>query len=217
MIVGFISRVANYVLMEKAKVFQIVKSLEIGGNKTIFEDKNYRIWIHRPSKLTKRFESYDLSKNFQIWLRDGEREFRPNHLRMLIDLNLRVRSRPDLKKKLLTTFDNIFYGADPEVEIKSLKNENFEHFLNPLIIIAILAQLFHIEQEYGYTRASKFEPPNLFLQGWIREFIDNPKEIDNLCMSVSKGQPPVAKYTVSENKKSRKYCDNRQALWYLEQ
>jgi hypothetical protein len=203
--------------MEKDKVFQIVKDLAIGQEKTIFENENYRIWIHRPPKLSKRFANYDISKNFQIWLRDGTREFRPNHLRMLIDLNLRVRSRTDLKKKLLLAFDNIFYGKDPEVEIRDLAHEKFEHFLNPIIIIAILAQLFHIEQEYGYTRESKFEPQNLFLQGWIREFIDNPKEIDNLCMSVAKGQPPTAKYTNAENRKHPKYDSSHSKLWYIQE
>ena len=84
------------------------------------------------------------------------------------------------------------------------------------MIIANLAQLFIIEQEFNYERESNFEPKTLFFQGWIREFIDSPKEIDNMCMSVCSGQPPKAQYTDKENKKNKRYEEKRTSLWYLE-
>jgi len=202
--------------MKKQDMFKIVKELSFDSNKVVYKKDSLEIYIFRPSKLAKKFESYDAKKNFQIWLREGERRFRPNHLRLLIDLNLRVRSRLDLKKKLLLAFDNIFYGADPEEELKDLAKEKFEHYLNDLIVIGILSQLFIIEQDYGYHRESKFDPATLFLQGWIREFIDSPKEIDNLCMSVCRGQPPKAQYVKLENKKDKKYKENLKALWYMD-
>lgn len=196
-------------------MFKIVKELDFDKKKIVCEEKDNEAYILRPSKLSKRFEGYDVEKNFQIWLRDGKREFRPNHLRVMIDLNLRTRSRPDLKKELLIIFDNVFYGKDPDMEILGIKDEQFEHFLNPLKIIACLHQLFIIEQEYCYHKESKFNPPTLFYQGWVREFIDSPKEIDNLCMSVANRQPPIAKYTEKENKKSKKYDPTIGKLWYL--
>lgn len=204
--------------MEYSKTYQIIKSLEFDIKKTIYTENNYKIFVTRPSQLSKRFTNYDINKNFQIWLNDGIKEFRPNHLRILIDLNLRVRCRPDLKIELLTAFDNIFYGYDPLNELNSLRYEKFEHYLNPISITGVLAQLLIIEQEYGYTsnKESKYDPPTLFLQGWIREFIDNPKEIDNLCMSVCNRQPPITKYTNKENKKSSKYSSNIKKLWYLD-
>jgi len=122
---------------------------------------------------------------------------------VIIDLNLRVRSRPDLKSALLTAFDNIFYGNDPDKEIKRLENEKFDHFLNPLPIIANLSQLFILEQEYSYNRESHFDPPALFYQGWVRQAIDDTKEIDNIVMSIANRQPPPAKYTFLENKKQK--------------
>lgn len=197
-------------------MFKIIKDLPFDKKQTVFKKGNVELYLIRPSKLSKRFEGYDKSKNFQIWLREGEREFRPNHLRVLIDLNLRIRSNPKLKEKLLQAFDQIYYGSDPEIELTELAKEKFEHYLNDLIVIGILAQLFHIEQEYGYARESKFDPPNLFFQGWIREFIDNPKEIDNLCMSVCNRQSPITKYTFKENKKNKKYQKHLEALWYME-
>lgn len=196
-------------------MFKIVKELSFDDKKTVFKKGDTEIQLFRPSKLSARFKDYDVQKNFQIWLKEGEREFRPNHLRVMIDINLRARSRPELKKDLLMAFDNIFYGQDPEKELLKLSNEKFEHYLNDLVIIGILAQLFIIEQEYGYHGESKFDPPTLFFQGWIREFIDNPKEIDNLCMSVCNGQPPLTKYANKENKKNKLYVKESSALWYL--
>lgn len=197
-------------------MFKIVKELGFDTKKTIFKKGNTEIQLYRPSKLSARFKDYDVKKNFQIWLKENDREFRPNHLRVMIDLNLRVRSNPNLKKQLLIAFDNIFYGKDPEKELLKLSKEKFEHYLNDLVIIGILSQLFIIEQEYGYHKESMFEPPTLFFQGWIREFIDNPKEIDNLCMSVCNGQPPITRYTTKENAKHKKFDKNFKPLWYLE-
>jgi len=202
--------------MDKQAMFKVIRELSFDTNKIVYKNNDLEIYLFRPSKLSKRFEDYDVKKNFQIWLKEGERTFRPNHLRVMIDLNLRVRSRVDLKKKLLLAFDNIFYGADPEKELKELSKENFEHFLNDLVVIGILSQLFIIEQEYGYHKESKFDPPTLFFQGWIREFIDNPKEIDNLCMSVCNGQPPLAKYVKFENKKDKKHNSKLKSLWYID-
>lgn len=199
-------------------MLKIIEELPFDEKKTIHKDRlGVEVFILRPSELPKSLKNkYDPKKNFQIWLKEGEREFKPNHLRLMIDLNLRIRSRPELKNSLLIIFDNIFYGEDPEKEIKKYKDETFEHYLNSLDVIAQLAQLFLIEQEFNYLRESKFEPKTLFFQGWVREFIDSPKEMDNMCMSVCNGQPPKTQYTDKENKKHKKYEENRPSLWYLQ-
>jgi hypothetical protein len=199
-------------------MFEIVKGLKPDTKLTVYSKNKTEIYLLRPGTAPSRFKHYDLKKNFQIFLREDKREFRPNHLRIMIDLHLRVRSRPDLKKELLKAFDDIFYGADPDKVISKLKKEKFEHFLNPLGIVANLSQLFIIEQEYNYAGESNFEPPTLFFQGWIRQFIDSSKEIDNLCMSVCKGQPPASKYTLQENKKNlKKYKKDNPPLWYIKE
>ncbi len=205
--------------MKYPQMLDKIKKLPFDKEVNVFSDKNFDVFVRRPSKLSKRFEGkYDVKKNFQIWLREKEtgREFRPNHLRVMIDLNLRSRARPDLKKPLLIAFDNIFYGEDPLKEIKVLQNQDFQFYLNGLDIIAVLSQLFIIEQAYGYPKESKFDPPTLFYQGWVREMIDSPKEIDNLCMSVCSGQPPKTQYTTVDNKKHKNYAKKRTPLWYLQ-
>lgn len=201
--------------MKYDEMFEKIKDLIFDIEMPVCKVDNSELYVLRPSVLSKRFSEYDISKNFQIWLREGERNFRPNHLRIFIDLNLRVRSRPDLKEKLLTVFDNIFYGKDPNEETNCLRKEKFEHFLNPIEIISNLSQLFIIEQAYSYNKESKFDPPSLFYQGWIRQALDNSKEIDNICMSIAHGQPPTIKYTFKENKKHKSFQSNLKPLWYL--
>ncbi|HOV27713.1 MAG TPA: hypothetical protein PK566_15315 [Pseudobacteroides sp.] len=199
------------------EMFEVVKNLEFDKHKFTYGVGDTNISIFRPSKLSARFKNYDVNKNFQIFLHEGTRSFRPNHLRVMIDLNLRVRCRPDLKKNLLYAVDKVFYGDDPDKYIEALRCEKFEHYLNDIGIILNLSQLFIIEQNYGYHRESNYDPPTLFYQGWVREFIDSPKEIDNLCMSVCKPQPPSAKYTSKENKKNSKYLSNLPELWYMQE
>ena len=201
--------------MKYNKIYQIVKELEFDKEFIVKKSGNIELSILRPSKISKRFKNYDINKNFQIYLRNERRYFRPNHLRVLIDLNLRIRSRPDLKKELASSFDEIYYKRDPEIAINNLKKQEFEHFLNSIDIIANLSQLFIIEQDYCYNKESNFSPPTLFYQGLVREFIDSPKEIDNLTMSVCNRQPPKVRYTNKENKNHKKYQKDLESLWYL--
>lgn len=206
--------------MNYEEVFDLIKKMEFDREVIICEDKGTKLYLLRPSKVSKRFKEYDIKKNFQIWMaEDKNPPFRPNHLRTFIDLNLRSRSRPDLKKKLLIAFDGIFYKEDPDKVVKELQNEKFEHFLNSLKIIANLSQLFIIEQEYAYHKESNYIPPTLFYQGWLRAFIDNDKNpIDVMSLSVGQFRPPPAQYTEKENAhpKNKKYDSNFKKLWYFE-
>ena len=203
--------------MEKSELLEIVKELKFDTELMLFMGGNTRLFINRPSKVPPRFQSYDLKKNFQIWMSEGSRVFRPNHLRLLLDLNLRIRSRPELKDNLLMGFDKIFYGVDPNKALELLEKEDFQHFLNPILLIGHLAQAFLVEQEYSYNKESKYDPPSLFLKGWVRQFIESPKEIDNLAMSVANRQPPSSKYVDLENKKSKRYVDKLKPMWYKEE
>ncbi len=47
-------------------------------------------------------------KNFQICIKQKYQDFKPNHLRVLIDLSLKVKAQPKLKERMLLAFDNIY-------------------------------------------------------------------------------------------------------------
>src|SRR5690606_34528654 len=95
--------------MRYSEMFDVIFKLPIGESVSIFDDGKTDLYVVRPSKI---FKNYDIDKNFQIFIREGNREFRPNHLRVMIDLHLRSISRPDLKRELLLAFDEIFYKKD---------------------------------------------------------------------------------------------------------
>ena len=201
--------------MKYEDMFKTIMSLEFDRPLVVYEENKVQLFVLRPSKLSARFKTYDVKKNFQIWLREDEREFRPNHLRVMIDVHLRVRSRSDLREKVATLFDNTFYKEDLTTLMKPLSQEHFEHFLNPLDLVAQLSQLFLIEQEYAYHRESKFDPGTLFYQGWLRQTIDDTKEIDNIVMSIASGRPPSPSYTSQDDRKHKAFNGSRKPLWWL--
>lgn len=202
-------------MIYQQRLKQII-DLEFDKELSIRKSGDLEIFVYRPSIPPKRFKDYDPKRNLQIWLREGSRQFKPNHLRTMIDLYLRVRSRPDLKIQLAQAIDSIFYGLDPNEVSKSLDKEKFEHFLNPISITFHLSQLFLIEQEYGYNKASRYDPPTLFYQGWSRQILDTDKEIDNILMSITNRNTPAVKYTYADDKNHKKYTGNLQPIWWLE-
>lgn len=193
-----------------------IVSLPFDTETQIYSDGEIDIYVLRPSELSSRFKDYDAAKNFQIWIKIGERKFKPNHFRVMVDLYLRARSRPDIKRELAKAFDDIFYGAAPEEAIAQLANTNFVHYLNSLQITAYLSQLFLIEQAHGYKKESRYDPRTLFYQGWIRQVIDSDKEIDNVIMSIARGNTPGVGYTSGDDKNHKKHLDNPKSLWWLQ-
>ena len=203
--------------MKYDEMVKIISSLNLGEKRTIFTDnEGAELYVVRPVIVPSKLKNeYDPGKNFQICLKQNYQDFKPNHLRVLIDLSLKARAQPKLKEKLLLSFDNIFYGQDPFKEVEPFRDITFPHVLNSIETIASLSQLFLIEQDLNYNRESHFDPKGLFYQGWVREFIVSPKELEIMCVSAARGQPPNTKYTALENKKSRRYQPNLEPLWYL--
>ena len=194
---------------------EVILDLPFDDMIQIYNNGEQSLLVYRPSKLPARFRNYDVNTNFQIFLQIGnEKPFRPNHLRLLLDLKLRSRELPEAKETLLLAFDEIFYGGDPITAIESASHIRFTQYINPLNITAVLAQLFIIEQDIGYGTKSTFDPPSLYLHGWIRTFIDSEQEIDQLVYRICRNTPPAVKYTCQDNKKHSKYNPIAEYLWY---
>lgn len=197
-------------------MFSIVKKLSFDTKKIVFSSETEEMYLLRPSVLPRNFSSYDPNTNIQIWLEEhGKNPFKPNHLRILIDLKLRMREHPELRCQFLEAFDKIFYGADPLEAIKPLLSYKYTQHIGSLESTAILAQLFLIEQEYGFRGKTKYNPPSLYIQGWIRNFIDSDSEIDILCRRICSLTPPPVKYTCCDDKNHKRYNPDAEPLWYL--
>ncbi|MCI8955472.1 MAG: hypothetical protein HFG29_00610 [Eubacterium sp.] len=197
------------------KMLHKILALPFDTMTEVYANDTQKVLVYRPSTLSARFKDYDVNTNFQIFLQIGnDKPFRPNHLRLLLDLKLRSRELPHTVNDLLLTFDEIFYGADPLESIKHVEDINYTQFINPIDITAVLAQLFIIEQNIGYGGKSTFEPPSLYIHGWIRTFIGSDQEIDQIVYRICRNTPPAVKYTCQDNKNHKNYNENAKPLWY---
>lgn len=197
-------------------MLNLVLALPFDTMKEVYSNGKQSLLIYRPSTLSKRFKNYDINTNFQIFLKIGDdKPCKPNHLRLLIDLKLRAREIPQSRIELLTAFDKIFYGAEPLKAISPLTHINFTQYINPIDITAVLAQLFIIEQNIGYGNKSTFNPPSLYIHGWIRTFIASDQEIDQIVYRICRNTPPTVKYTCQDNKNHPEYNPNAKLLWYI--
>lgn len=197
------------------EMLKIIVNLPFDQMIEVYSNGSQSIIVFRPSKLSERFKDYNVNTNFQVFLKNGDNNpFRPNHLRLLLDLKLRSREYPEYNNKLLLAFDKIFYGEDPIESISNIKKIPYLQYINPIDITAVLAQLFIIEQNIGYGGKSTFNPPSLYIQGWIRTFIDTDQEIDQIVYRICRNTPPAVKYTCQDNKNHKSHNKSAQPLWY---
>lgn len=201
--------------MNLAEITKVAQELPFDEQITIYKSQGYEISFFRPSKLSARFKHYDINTNFQIYLKEpNQKPYKPNHLRLLFDLYFLSRENPDKINDILEAFDKIFYGKDALAAVDKLASLSCKHSLSPIDINAILALSFIIEQNIGYGNKSKFSPPSLYIQGWIRTFIDSDKPLDQLCYRICRNTPPAAKYTCKDNAYNKRYTPNNTVLWY---
>lgn len=203
------------------KVFKELENLALDKKLLIYDNDEYQIYVFRPSKLDKEYKAknYDVNKNLQIWLKrnDNDYEFMPTHLRVLINLKLMVMNQPEIADELSIAFDRIFYKEDPLQVTKNISIS--KRYIDDLDVTAVLAQLFLIEQEIGFAGESKYDPKSLWFQGWVRTFLNEPKEIEKVVKSIfgfggAYGAPKEA-YTKQDNKKKNKtYNPEAKPLWY---
>jgi hypothetical protein len=194
---------------------KIIINLPFDEEKEIYSNNGQTLYVVRPKKLSERFKEYDASKNIQIWLKiDEKKPFKPNHFRLLIDLYTRVREFPESKDILLEVFDRIFYGEDPLELMHLLDKYPYTQAINPVDIAVVLAQLFIAEQNVGFGKKSKYNPRSLYIQGWIRTFINADYEIDQVISGISYNRPPLVGYTKQDDMNHKEYNPKARPLWY---
>ena len=175
----------------KAKII----NLELGRREDIyFPTKDVVVFVNKPLKVPTRLKNskrYDPKKNFQIGLtKAGHKEFLPNHLRILMDLNLK--NEEDSKKAhvLFDAIEAVYDGDDPLKFEKQLKSVNFDRQIETAFTDLCLAQLFMLEQDINY-HFGKIQPPRAYLMGYIRMVLLKAEEIDKLLWSSTRHPPRI--------------------------
>jgi hypothetical protein len=170
-----------------------ILNMKLGERETIYKiDENTEIFVNKPLKVPaklKQSKRYDPKKNFQIGLKKaGKKEFLPNHLRILIDLQLKKDDNSEKAEILFDAIEHIYKGADTakyKAELSKLKfNREMENSFTDLC----LAQLFMLEQDINYD-FGKIQPPRSYLMGYIRMIRSGVEEIDKLLWSSIRHAP----------------------------
>ena len=180
--------------MKYKELLEIINNLKIGESKNIYRVNNTDLWIHRPEKLgssLKNKDKYDIKTNFQIFMRgeDGK-AFKPNHLRILLDLHLKLISNQNSADKLFLILEDIYNGKDPLEFKEELNKMEFKMQLDSALVNVCCAQLFMSEQDINYTKG-KIQPPRSFLMGYIRFIKTKQENIDKILWSSIRHPPRV--------------------------
>lgn len=152
---------------------------------------NLYILKKMPSKKLKRKELYK-ETNFVISLsKPNQKEFNPNHLRLLIDLYMKKKSNPERAESLFDALEEVYNGEDPLKFKDTLLPLKFDWELENALTILCLTQLFMVEQDINYSKG-KVQPPRAYLMGYIRMIRENAEEIDKLLWSSTAHPPRIA-------------------------
>lgn len=170
-----------------------IEKLGMGKSETMYKfDNGVELYVHRPEKLGRSLKrEYAIHKNFQIFMKKpGEEDFKPNHLRILINLHLKKISDSEKAELIFDILEKVYNGEDPLLYKDKLTSLNFKMSLDPTLVDVCLAQLFMCEQEICYTDG-KVKPPRAYLMGYIRLVRSGKVEIDKLLWNSIRHPPPI--------------------------
>jgi hypothetical protein len=179
--------------MEYEELKKVILSMPLGERKTVYKiDDSTELFINKPLEIPaklKRKERYDPLKNIQIGIsKKGIKEFLPNHLRILIDLNIKNREDQEKSKLLFDAIEEIYEGEDPEKFRKILISLEFKDEIENSLTDLCLTQLFMLEQDINYDFGG-VQPPRAYLMGYIRMIRLKTEEIDKLLWSSTRHPP----------------------------
>lgn len=180
--------------MKMDELKELIINLELTEKETIYTTPDgIEVFVYKPLKpsATLKHTDYNPQKNFQIYLKFPEKkEFRPNHLRLLLDLHLKRLSDENKSNIIFSSLEKIYEGEDPEKFADKLKELNFRMQLDSSLLNVYYGQLFMIEQDINWSeRKTQCQPPRSYLMGYIRMVHSGEKEIDRLLWSATRNPP----------------------------
>lgn len=181
--------------MDYKQLKETILKINLGERKTIYKvDENTEIFVNKPLKVPTKLKNsarYDPKKNFQIGLiKKDKKEFLPNHLRIMMDLELKKREDPEKAKILFDAIEDIYDGKDPFEYKQELIKYNFKKGFEDSLTDLCLIQLFFAEQDLNYV-FGKVQPPRDYLMGYIRIIRLNIEEIDKLLWNSTRHPPRI--------------------------
>ncbi len=146
---------------------------------------------------TGRFSSHDFAVGL---IKEGEDEFYPTHIRLLIDLYIKRESNKRGSRELFKALEDVYNGKDPNLYIEGLREIEFPMKLDEAEVNLFVAQLLMIEQDFnfgpGAQKKSKLDPPREYLMRFIRWIAAGDTQIDRIIFAAAgRKYPAPAKYS----------------------
>ncbi len=140
-------------------------------------------------------------KDFAVGLEiPGQKEFKPTHIRLIVDVFLKRASNQHGAEQLLGLFERLFNGEDATALAMEAKRLEFLMKFDSAETNLYYAQLLFVEQDinYGgqYGKTSKMKLPRNFLMSFLRFAMSGDKEIDKVVFQAVRNLPPPKKYHV---------------------
>jgi hypothetical protein len=125
----------------------------------------------------------------------GREEFRPTHIRLLIDYYIKRESNEPGAKQLHTCLERVYHGEDPVNFSDGLSRIEFPMHLDEPETNLYLSQLLFIEQDFnfgpGAPKKSKMDPPREYLMRFFRWVASGDSQIDRVLFAASGRKYPA--------------------------
>jgi len=180
--------------MEMSQLTKELLNLKAGEHRTVYtNDKGIKVTVTHTGKIS--------PKDFGVGLiYPNEPEFRPTHIRLIIDLHIKKISNEVGAHKLFLALEKINKGEDPLKVKEEVKGINFPMQLDDADINLYYTQLLMIEQDVNYApgtgKQSRLNPPHEYLMRFIRWVGSGDSTIDRIIFAAAgRRYPAPEKYS----------------------
>jgi hypothetical protein len=143
---------------------------------------------------TGKFSKHDYAVGL---IQPGQNEFRPSHIRLLIDLYIKRESNREGAGALFGALEAVYDGKDPTIYASAIAKTTFPMHLDEGEVNLYLAQLLMIEQDLNFgpegSKTSKLDPPREYLMRFIRWIAAADTEIDRVIFAAAGRMYPAPK------------------------
>lgn len=134
----------------------------------------------------------------------GHEEFKPTHIRLLIDYYIKRESNESGAKELHKCLEDVFRGEDPVTFGDTLEEIEFPMNLDEAETNLYVSQLLFVEQDFnfgpGAPKTSKMDPPREYLMRFFRWVASGDSQIDRIIFAAAgRKYPAPDKYSNPPN------------------
>jgi len=177
--------------MEMLRLSAELRNLNKSEHRVIYTSKSkVQVTVTQTGKFSENDYAVGLIK-------ENKEEFRPTHIRLLIDLYIKRESNLEGSKKLFKALEEVYNGKDPELYVEELRKINFPMQLDEAEVNLYIAQLLMIEQDFnfgpGAPKKSKLDPPRKYLMRFLRWVAAGDTQIDRIIFAAAGRKYPAPK------------------------